>query len=70
MRKQPKFEIFQAFDSMHADWRWHLKGANGEIVAQGEGYASQRNAKRAVDRIVTLATTAKIVNLGQCFTEL
>ena len=45
------------------DWRWHLRAANGEIVAAGEGYvtragvlagiaAMRRNAARAVVREV------------------
>ena len=40
---------FQIFRDSRGDWRWHLRAANGRIVADsGEGYASRRNAKRAI----------------------
>jgi uncharacterized protein YegP (UPF0339 family) len=28
-------------------WRWHGRGGNGEIVAQGESHPSLANAERA-----------------------
>lgn len=31
------------------DWRWRLRAANGEIVAQSEGYTSEGDAKRGVE---------------------
>lgn len=40
---------FEVFRDQRGDWRWHLRAANGRIVADsGEGYASRRNAKRAI----------------------
>lgn len=29
-------------------WYWHLKAANNEIIAQGEGYTSKAGALHAV----------------------
>jgi uncharacterized protein len=29
-------------------WYWHLKSANNEIIAQGEGYASKAGALHAI----------------------
>lgn len=44
---------FQIFRDSRGDWRWHLRAANGRIVADsGEGYASRRNAKRAIGTFV------------------
>lgn len=39
-----RYEIYQAPDG----WRWRKKGGNGEIISQGEAYASKWNAKRAI----------------------
>jgi uncharacterized protein YegP (UPF0339 family) len=39
-----RFVIFEAADG----WRWHLKAANGEIVAQGEAYTRRRDCVRAI----------------------
>lgn len=44
-----KFEIYQ---DTQDKWRWRLKGGNGEIVASGEAYDSESNAKRAVKALV------------------
>lgn len=53
MSGQAHFEVFQG--KRHpgsdepggpADWRWRLRAANGEIVAQSEGYTTQASAER------------------------
>lgn len=42
----PHFDIYQ---DKGGDWRWRLRARNGRIVADSaEGYASKRNAYRAV----------------------
>lgn len=42
----PYFDIYQ---DKGGDWRWRLRARNGRIVADSaEGYASKRNAHRAV----------------------
>ena len=43
-------EIFQG-KGLIRNWYWRLKAANGEIVAQSEGYFSRYNAERAVKKI-------------------
>lgn len=51
MRKSP-YEILQ---DRAGEWRFHVKGANGEIVAQSEGYTTRRGCERglaALQRIV------------------
>lgn len=51
MTGRAKFEIFP--DSA-GEYRWRLRAANGEIVAQSEGYTSQEGAERAVDGIAQI----------------
>jgi uncharacterized protein YegP (UPF0339 family) len=38
-----RFETYEAPDG----WRWRLVAGNGEIVASGEAYSRERDAKRA-----------------------
>lgn len=48
-----KYEVFQ--EKTHVTiWYWQLQAANGEIVAQGEGYRREADAWRAT-RDVTAA---------------
>ena len=54
----PKIEIWRRDTG---DWRWHLKAANGEIVAQGEGYVTKAGALRGVRAFVRAARMAEIV---------
>jgi uncharacterized protein YegP (UPF0339 family) len=40
--------MFEVFRDRGGQWRWHLKAANGRILADsGEGYESQANLYRA-----------------------
>lgn len=43
------------YKDMSGDWRWRLTGQNGEIVAQGEGHATQADAHRAFTTMVSVA---------------
>ena len=50
------FEIYQAGGILNAlrgaagdgDWRWRLRAANHEIIAQGEGYQNRANCEHAI----------------------
>lgn len=42
--KRPKIEIYP---DESGEYRWRLKGGNGEIQATGEGHTSRRDAIRA-----------------------
>lgn len=54
--KQPRFQAFKARDG----WRWHLRAANGRILADsGEAYASRRNCLRAIATV-----TAAVERIG------
>jgi uncharacterized protein YegP (UPF0339 family) len=33
------------------DWRWHLKAANNEVQAQGEGYTTKASVLRGIEGV-------------------
>ena len=53
--------IFQIFKDKQGYYRWRLKAANGEIVANSEGYATEYNAKRSAKRVKEIAGIAMII---------
>lgn len=53
----PKVEFYQ--DDAH-EWRWRVKGGNGEIVASsGEGFGTEHDAIRSFLRAVDLLAEAQ-----------
>ena len=61
MPREMKFEIYPS----SGQFRWRLKGGNGEIVASGEAYTQKASAQKTIDRIKESASTAEIVDLTQ-----
>ena len=69
MSKVARFEVYRSWvgdidasgPTLSRQWRWRLKGANGEIVAQGEAYTRKADCLRAVKAIRRLAGEAKVV---------
>ncbi len=52
------FELYQ--DSAD-DWRWRLRHANGNIIADsGEGYASKQKAKQGIESVKDNAADADV----------
>lgn len=51
-RRMPRVEIFR---DRFGEYRFRLKGANGEIVAQGESHADASKARRSWNTVVRLA---------------
>jgi uncharacterized protein YegP (UPF0339 family) len=44
---------FELYRDAGGQWRWRLRARNGRIVADSaEGYASRRNARRAIGTTV------------------
>lgn len=41
-------------------FRFHLKAANGEIIASGQGYKSKAAAEKGIESVKTNAATAKV----------
>lgn len=40
------------FKDNKGEWRWHLKAANGRIIADsGEGYKSEQECLADIDRV-------------------
>lgn len=51
-----EFEVFRgANQGAKRFWYWRLRAANGEIVAQSEGYSTERDAQRGADATVRAA---------------
>ena len=46
----------------NGNWYWHLRAANGERIAQGEGYISKQHCLGAI-KIVKLSKDAPENNL-------
>jgi uncharacterized protein YegP (UPF0339 family) len=43
---------FKVLKNSAGNWYWHLKGANGQIVATaGESFSSKDSAKRAAENV-------------------
>ena len=40
--------MIEYYEDESGEWRWRLKGANGEIVCTGEGHRDRHDAQRAV----------------------
>lgn len=38
MKRQPQFQVYPTTDDSIPCYRWRLRAANGEIVAQGESH--------------------------------
>ncbi len=61
MPRNMKFEVYKSGQQ----YRWRLKGGNGEIVASGEAYTEKASAKKTIERIKESASSAEIVDLTQ-----
>lgn len=49
---------FEVYPDGADEWRWRLRAANGEIVAQGESHQSEDHARRAAATAGITAQTA------------
>lgn len=54
-----KFEIYKS----GTQFRWRLKAANGEIIAQGESYTTKANCQAAIDLVKSATTATPVVDL-------
>lgn len=52
---------FEIYKDAKGEYRWRLKAANHEIIAQGEGYTSKQNCLNAVN-LVKSTNSATTVN--------
>jgi uncharacterized protein YegP (UPF0339 family) len=51
---------FRFYRDPAGEYRWRLKGANGEIVGQGEGHPRLADAVRAAERFKSNVGQARI----------
>jgi uncharacterized protein YegP (UPF0339 family) len=57
-----KFEISKA---KSGKFRFHLKPANGEIIAASQGYETRESAHKGIESVKTSAPAAKVVDLTE-----
>jgi uncharacterized protein YegP (UPF0339 family) len=57
-----KFEISK---DKAGKFRFHLKAANGEIIAASRGYDTRASAEKGIESVKTNAPGAKVVDLTE-----
>lgn len=57
-----KFEISK---DRSGKFRFHLKAANGEIIAASQGYDTKAGAEKGVESVKTNAAGAKVIDLTE-----
>jgi hypothetical protein len=57
-----KFEISK---DKSGKFRFHLKAANGEIIAASQGYETRESAHKGIESVKTSAPAAKILDLTE-----
>ena len=50
---------YEIFEDDAGEWRWRLRAANGEIIAQSESYVSKSNAFRGAEDAFWAGSTAE-----------
>lgn len=50
----------EIFKDSAGEWRFRVKGANGEIVATSEGYSTKSNARRGLKTLITILIKPKV----------
>lgn len=46
--------MIEIYQDIAGEWRFRVKGLNGEIVATGEGYTRREDALRGFDTLKTI----------------
>jgi uncharacterized protein len=57
-----KFEISK---DKSGKFRFHLKAANGEIIAASQGYETRASAEKGIESIKASAADAEVVDLSE-----
>ncbi len=57
-----KFEISK---DKAGKYRFHLKAANGEIIAASQGYDTKASAEKGIESVKTNAPSATVVDLTE-----
>lgn len=51
-----KFQIYKS----GTEWRWRLKAANGETIAQGESYVNKSGCEHAINLVKGTSSTTPV----------
>jgi uncharacterized protein YegP (UPF0339 family) len=54
---------FELFTDKSGDFRFHLKAANGEIIASGQGYSTKAAAQKGIESVKSNAAGAAVVDV-------
>lgn len=54
---------FEVYKDVKGEYRWRLKAANHEIIAQSEGYTTKQNCLHAVDLVKSTDSTTTVNDL-------
>ncbi|MDT3434096.1 DUF1508 domain-containing protein [Haloarcula sp. 1CSR25-25] len=69
----PESEVddgIEVYEDKGNEWRWRLRAANGELVADsGEGYTNRSKAMDAVERLQSHAADAHLLEIGSAAFE-
>jgi uncharacterized protein YegP (UPF0339 family) len=61
---------FELYEDAAEEYRWRLRHRNGNIIADsGEGYASESNARDAIERVREYAPDADVLEVGNAAFE-
>lgn len=56
---------FETFIGKGKQRFWHLKSANGKVIAQGEGFTQMKSVLKSIRAVKRCAATANVVHLDQ-----
>ena len=56
---------FEISKDKSGKFRFHLKAANGEIIAASQGYETRASAEKGIESVKMSAPDAKVVDLSE-----
>jgi uncharacterized protein YegP (UPF0339 family) len=57
--------VFELSKDKAGKFRFHLKAANGEIIAASQGYETKANAEKGIESVKSNASSAAVVDLTE-----
>lgn len=63
-----RFEIYPSpanglLQTIAPQWRWRLRGSNGEIIASGESYARRADCEHAINLVKSTGPATPVVEM-------
>lgn len=56
---------FEVYEDKGGKFRFRLKAGNGQVIAQGQAYASKESALKGIDSIKANAADAAVVDVEE-----